>query len=199
VLSRDKYCTLIILCPKWSLAQYFDSSSTTTRKDYTRIRGVLDEAINGYAQNGGTFDKKGECIRGNGKHGFKHVTEFPCIKQPVGSAKEAFYAIHHLKGFVREAEIMNQPARIREWSNKLAGEIDEADLREDFHRIQVKLSEIILEDVNKGGGSLHYPRGLCQRDIQDRLHRQDDGRTWTTKDMYKPFPAPLPPPKKRSR
>ena len=101
VLSRDKYYTLITLCLKWSLAQYFDSSSTTTRKDYTRIKGVLDEAINGYAQNGGTFDKKGECIRGNGKYRFKHVTEFPCIKQPVGSAKEAFYAIHHLKGLVR--------------------------------------------------------------------------------------------------
>ncbi|KAK1621251.1 hypothetical protein QYE76_026768 [Lolium multiflorum] len=58
VFPEYKYCTLIILCPKWSLAQYFDSSNTTTTKDYKRIRGVLDEAILGYSKNGGAFDKK---------------------------------------------------------------------------------------------------------------------------------------------
>jgi hypothetical protein len=97
---------------------------------YTRIRGVLDEAIHGYSQNGGTFDKKGECIRsGTGKYGFKHVTEFPCIKQPAGSMKEVFYALHHLKGFARYVVIMNMPPSIREWSNKMAGDIDDSDLR----------------------------------------------------------------------
>ena len=33
--------------------------------------------------------------------------------------------------------------------------------------------------------------GLCQRDIEERLAMQDDTRTWTTKEMYKPFPAPI--------
>ncbi|KAK1614466.1 hypothetical protein QYE76_019983 [Lolium multiflorum] len=110
MLSRDKYCTLVILCPKWSLAQYFDSSNTTTKKDYMRIRGVLDEAILGYSKNGGTFDKKGQYIRpGTKKLGFKHVFDFPCIKQPAGSIKEAFYVLHHLKGFVEDAEMMCLP------------------------------------------------------------------------------------------
>ena len=59
MLSRDKYCILIIICPKWSLAQYFDSGNLTTKKDYTRIKGVLDEALEGYAQKGGHFDMKG--------------------------------------------------------------------------------------------------------------------------------------------
>jgi len=200
VLSRDKYCILVALCPRYSLAQYFDSSNTTAKKkDLTRIRGVLDEAINGYARNGGTFQKKEECRRGNGTYRFRHVTEFPCIKQPAGSMKEAFYALHHLKGIVRDSDNLNQPARLRDWSHYMAGEITDGDLREDFHRIQVKLSEIILEDVNTKGGSLHQPIGLCQRDIQDRLERQGDRRTWTTKDMHLPFPAPLPPLKKRSR
>jgi hypothetical protein len=36
----------------------------------------------------------------------------------------------------------------------MAGEINDADLREDFHRIQVKLSEIIKEDVCHRGGDL---------------------------------------------
>jgi hypothetical protein len=173
VLSRDKFCTLIALRPKWSLAQYFDSSNAMTRKDYTRIKGVLDEAIHSYSQNGGTFDKNGKCIRpGTGKHGFKHVTEFRCMKLPAGSMKETFYALHHLKGFVRDAEIMNMTPRIREWSNKMAWDIDDANLREDFHRIQVKLSEIIIEDVRKREGSLHQLRGLCQRDIEECLDRK---------------------------
>ncbi|KAK1610126.1 hypothetical protein QYE76_033799 [Lolium multiflorum] len=111
--SKDKYCTLIILDPKWSLAQYFDSSSTTTKKDYTRIRGVLDEAILGYSKSGGTFDKNGQYIRPDTKKiGFKHVINFPCIKQPAGSIKEAFYVLHHLKGFVEDAEMMSLPPKM---------------------------------------------------------------------------------------
>lgn len=196
VLSRDKYCTLIILDPKWSLAQYFDSSSTTTKKDYKRIRGVLDEAILGYSKNGGTFDKNGQYIRPDTKKiGFKHVINFPCIKQPAGSIKEAFYVLHHLKGFVEDAEMMSLPPSKRD-PIKMSGEINDDDLREDFHRIQVKLSEIILQDVSNGSGLLHAARALPKRDIEERLHRQGDGRTWTTKDLYKPFPEPL---KKTSR
>ncbi|KAK1691765.1 hypothetical protein QYE76_008462 [Lolium multiflorum] len=105
VFLEDKYCTLIILDPKCSLAQYFDSSSTTTKKDYKRIRGVLDEAILGYSKNGGTFDKNGQYIRPDTKKlRFKNVIAFPCIKQPAGSIKEAFYVLHHLKGVYEEWE-----------------------------------------------------------------------------------------------
>ncbi|KAK1643058.1 hypothetical protein QYE76_060863 [Lolium multiflorum] len=113
VFPEDKYCTLIILDPKWSLAQYFDSSSTTTKKDYKRIRGVLDEAILGYSKNGGTFHKNGQHIRPDTKKpGFKHVIDFPCVKQPAGSIKEAFYVLHHLKGFVEDAEMMSLPPKM---------------------------------------------------------------------------------------
>ncbi|KAK1609280.1 hypothetical protein QYE76_032953 [Lolium multiflorum] len=196
VFPEDKYCTLIILCPKWSLAQYFDSSNTTTKKDYRRIRGVLDEAILGYFKNGGTFDKKGEFVRPDTKKlGFKHVIDFPCIKQPAGSIKEAFYVLHHLKGFVEDAEMMSLPPSKRD-PIKMSGEINDDDLREDFHRLQVKLSEIIVHDVSNASGLLYQLRGLCKRDIEERLHRQGDGRTWTTKALYKPFPEPL---KKKSR
>ena len=83
------------------------------KKNYARIKGVLDEAINGYAQNGGTFEKKQECIRHpTGKYGFRNVTEFTCIKQPECNTKEAFYALHHLKGIVRDASNLNQPANL---------------------------------------------------------------------------------------
>ena len=153
VLSRNTYCTLIMLYPWKSLAQYFDSSNTTKKKNYARIKGVLDEAINGYAQNGGTFEKKQECIRlATGKYGFRHVTEFPCIKQPEWSTKEAFYALHYLKGIVRDASNFNQLAKLRVWADKMSVEIEQDDLIEDFHRIKVKLSDIILEDVKIKGG-----------------------------------------------
>ncbi|KAK1697630.1 hypothetical protein QYE76_014327 [Lolium multiflorum] len=66
---------------------------------------------------GGTFDKNGQYIRPDTKKiGFKHVINFPCIKQPAGSIKEAFYVLHHLKGFVEDAEMMSLPPRVyEEW------------------------------------------------------------------------------------
>ncbi|KAK1613009.1 hypothetical protein QYE76_036682 [Lolium multiflorum] len=108
-----------------------------TKKDYERIRGVLDEAILGYSKNGGTFDKKGALIRPDTKKlGFKHVIDFPCINQPADSMKEAFYVLHHLKRYVADAEMMSLPPSMRD-ATKMAGDINDADLREDFHRIQM--------------------------------------------------------------
>jgi hypothetical protein len=53
----------------------------TTKKDYKRIRDVLDEAILFDSKNGGIFHEKGKFIKPDTKeHGFKHVINFPCIK-----------------------------------------------------------------------------------------------------------------------
>src|SRR3954468_4249293 len=53
-----------------------------------------------------------------------------------------------------------------------------------------KLSEIIIEDVETmGGGCLNIRLKPSKRSIEKRLDAQGDRRTWTTKDMYKPFPA----------
>ena len=109
MLSRDKYCTLIALSPKWAVAQYFDLSNVTTKKNYEITKGVLDDALEGYFQKGGTFDNNRAFIKTNRKHGFRHVTEFPCIKQPAGSVKESFYAPYHLKVFVRDSEMLRNP------------------------------------------------------------------------------------------
>ena len=81
-----------------------------------------------------------------------HVTEFPCIKQPADRLKDSFYALHQLKGMVWDAEVIKHPDTIREWSARYAGDINDADLREDFHRIQVKLSQIIVKNVEHMGG-----------------------------------------------
>ena len=54
VLCSDTHCTLILLSPKYSMATYFDSGRQS-KKDYTNIKKVLDDALPGYATSGGTF------------------------------------------------------------------------------------------------------------------------------------------------
>jgi hypothetical protein len=72
---------------------------------------VLDEALQFYADKGGKFTKGGKRVK-NGKHIFMQQTKFPCVKQPPGSVKEAFYALHHLKGIVRDARIRALPSNL---------------------------------------------------------------------------------------
>ena len=81
MLSRDEYCILIVVSPRWYVATYFDSGNLDVKKDYTRIRGVLDEALDGYAQKGGQFENKGERLTEDNRHIFFHGTGFHCIKQ----------------------------------------------------------------------------------------------------------------------
>ena len=154
MLSRDTFCVLIVLNPRWSVATYFDSDSRR-KKEYTRIKGVLDDAIEGYYQKGGAFENKAEVFTKDNKHRFKHVTEFPCLKQQPGSKKDALYALRFLKGYVRDAEQLRIPSCMREWV-KNDDRLTDADLREDFHRIVTKLSEIIVDDVNTSGGAFNY-------------------------------------------
>ena len=54
----------------------------------------MNEALEGYAKKGCPFVNKGECV-----------------KEPAtGGAKEAFYAMHHLKGFVRDFQNLTLPS-----------------------------------------------------------------------------------------
>ena len=80
MVTRDKNCVLIILSPRWSIATYFDSGSLSIKKDYEGIKGVLNDALEGYAQKGGDFEKggkfKGECLTTDNKHRFRHGTDF---------------------------------------------------------------------------------------------------------------------------
>ena len=187
MLRRNIYCTLILISPRYSLATYFDSGSLIKKKNYSLIKSVLDDALEGYASKGCSFaNKTAECFQ-NGKHVFKHVTEFPCVKQPAHSMKEAFYVLHHLRGFVRDCKMLTLPSSIRGWAEKLA-QID--DVREDFFRIQNQISEIMQHDVMQSGRTLHYARGVPKREVKERLQMQADIRTWTMKDGYKPFPPP---------
>jgi hypothetical protein len=56
---------------------YLDSGSTDKRKDYTLIKGVLDDAINGFVKKAGPIKK---VVLRRGQLIFKHNTTFPCLK-----------------------------------------------------------------------------------------------------------------------
>jgi hypothetical protein len=120
-------------------------------KNYGRIKSVLDDALQFYADKGGKFTKGGKRVK-NSKHIFMHHTKFPCIKQPPGSVKEAFYALHQLKGIVRDSRIRVLLANLRQWAKKFAA-IDDANIMEDFWRIQTQIAQVLHEDVNSTGGA----------------------------------------------
>lgn len=163
-----------------------DSSSDTKPKNFDRIKRVLDLALQVYVAKGGTFSKGGERKK-DGKHVFTHATKFPCVKQPPGSVKEAFYALHHIKGFMRDSRNDALPANLRHWATKLAA-IEDADLMEDFWRIQTQICLCIREDVQTNGGTFHWGIALTNSEIEERLEMQRDTRTFMTREGVLPFP-----------
>jgi hypothetical protein len=102
--------------------------------------------------------------------------------------KEAFYALHHLKGIVYDSRIKALPANLRQWAEKF-GAIDDADLMEDFWRNQTQIVQVLHEDVNSTGGVMHCGVALTNREIEERLNRQRDTRTFMTREGMCPFPA----------
>jgi hypothetical protein len=156
-------------------------------KNYSRIKSVLDDALQFYADKGGKFTKGGERVK-NGKHIFMHQTKFPCVKQPLGSVKEAFYALHHLKGIVRDLRIRALPANLRPWAEKFAA-INDADLMEDFWRIQTQIAQVLHEYVDSTGEVMHCDVALTNREIEGRLDRQRDTRTFMTREGVRLFPT----------
>ena len=124
---------MILVAPRYSVAVYLDSGSEGKTKNYAYIKGVLDDALEGYARKGGDFRKGAENVK-DGRHMFKHVIKFPCVKQPPNSVKEAFYALHHMRAIVQNEHRLTTPASVRGWVEEHA-RIEDAELRDDFFRI----------------------------------------------------------------
>jgi hypothetical protein len=93
VFRRSTYCILIVLYLQDSYALYLDSRSADKRKDYPLIKGVLDDALNGFIEKASPIKK--EVVR-RGQLIFKHNTTFPVLKQPTNSSRDGYYAIHHM-------------------------------------------------------------------------------------------------------
>src|ERR1041385_5859079 len=169
VCSDETNCTLIALNPKWSIATYLDPDRESN-KDYTYIKKVLDEALSRYSKSGVTFKK--EAVR-YGAHVFTHVTKFACVKQPPDGQKDAYYAIHHMREFVRDQQQLTLPADRKHWAERLS-EIQDADLRQEFFRIQSELAGIISEDVLRNTGEFYLNNQLSNREIDTMLILQAD-------------------------
>ena len=184
-MRRDIYCTLIVFYPQLSHAVYFDSGSHDKAKDYTTIKMVLEEALTGFAAAHGPL-KKPNARRGVNL--IKHQTEFPCVKQPKNSTREAYYAIHHIREFVEDKLQLRLPASLRAYRPDLANAKD-ADLRQELLRVQAKISNIINCDVCKKEGLFYHPTPHpTNGEILDRLAMQGDHRPFMTLGGVRPFP-----------
>ena len=94
------------------MATYFDPDHDS-KIDYTNIKKVLYDALPGYATSGGTFKRP---VRRYGRHVFTRNTMFPCVKQPPGGQKGAYYAIHHMRAIVRDHHQLLLPSKLKDWA-----------------------------------------------------------------------------------
>jgi hypothetical protein len=81
------------------------------KKNYTTIKAVLDEALTKYARLGGLLKTKRPLKQG--MYMFGHITAFPCVKQPVGSQKEAYYALYQMRAYVCDHHNLTLPNSLK--------------------------------------------------------------------------------------
>ena len=189
VLCSETHCTLILLSPKYSTATYFDSDRQS-KKDYTNVKKVLDDVLPGYAKSRGTFTRP---VRKYGKHVFAHNTMFCCVKQPPGGQKGAYYAIHHMRAIVRDHHHLLLPSKLKDWAASVSA-IQDADIRQEFFRIQSEFAEIIHQDVLRTSGQFYLRNQPSNSDIDTMLQMQaDNARDFMTPTIDGGFiHAPVP-------
>ncbi len=152
------------------MATYFDSDRQS-KKDYTNIKKVLDDVLPGYAKSGGTFRRP---ICRYGKHVFTHVTTFPCVKQPPGGQKDAYYALHHMRAIIRDSNHLRLPNNLKDWAARLSA-IQDADIRQEMHvDFQSEFAEIIHQDVLRTSGQFYLRSPLSNSEIDTMLQMQAD-------------------------
>jgi hypothetical protein len=153
-------------------------------KNYGLIKSVLDDALQFYVKKGANSPR---VARESRMASISHAPH-KVPSRPPGSVKEAFYALHHLKGIMRDSRIRALPANPRQWAEKFAA-IDDADLMEDFWCIQSQIAQVLHKDVNSTGEGMYYGIALTNRETEERLDRQRDTRTFMTREGVRPFPA----------
>jgi hypothetical protein len=152
---------------------YLDSGNAT-KKNYMTIKAVLDEALTKYARLGGLLKTKQPLKQG--MHTFIHTTSFSCVKQPEGSQKEAYYALYHMRAYVRDHHNLTLPNLLKSWAEHLAM-IQDKDLRAEFYRIQEQFATIIYQDVIRKGGMFYIAAMKpSNAEIDKRLLLQGDNR-----------------------
>jgi hypothetical protein len=179
---------LICFSPQHSHAVYLDSGSVK-KKDYKYIMRVLDDALVGYIKAGGKIMKHKFRKNQPGVNVFNHVTQFPCVKQPAGSVRDAYYALHHMRAIVQEQRNLTLPSHLRAWAERKA-EIADANLKEEFFHIQAQMATIIRHEVQMRGSIFHSNIAPSNGEIEVRLKALRDTRPFMTKEGCRPFPEP---------
>ena len=151
------------------MATYFDPARQSN-VDYTNVKKVLDDVLPGYARSGGTFKRP---VHRYGKHVFTHNTTFPCVKQAPGGQKDAYYALHHMRAIVRDHNHLLLPNNLKDWAASL-GAIQDADIRQEFFRIQSEFAEIIHQDVLRTSGQFYLRYQPSNNEIDGTLQMQGD-------------------------
>ena len=135
------------------------------KKDYSNVKRVLNDALTGYAAKGGTIVRE-KIVQG--MKVFIHKTDFPCAKQPSGSQKETYYALHHMRAYVRDQQILTMPDQLEDWAIKLA-RVEDDKIREEFYNIQQSLATIINTQVVHSSGAFHCRVEVSNRNIDTIL------------------------------
>ena len=151
------------------MATYFDPNRNS-KIHYTNVKKVLDDVFPGYAKSGGTFTRT---VHKYGKHMFSHNTKFYCVKQPPGGQKDAYYALHHMRAIVRDHHHLLLPTNLKDWAANLS-EIQDADLRQEFFRIQSDFADIIHQDVLHTSGQFFLRYQPSNSEIDGTLQMQAD-------------------------
>ncbi len=159
------------------MATYFYPNHNS-KIDYTNVKKVLDDFLPGYAKSGGTFTRA--VLRKYDKHTFSHNTKFCCVKQPPGGQKDAYYALHHMRAIVRDHHHLLLPDSLKDWAARLSATQD-ADLRQEFFRIQSEFAEIIHQDVLRTSAQFYLKYQPSNSEIETTLQMQaDNERTFMT-------------------
>ena len=174
---------LICFSPKHSHALYLESGSAK-KKYYKYIMRVMDDALTGYKIAGGKIVKP-KCKFGVNM--FNHVTQFPCIKQPAGSVRDAYYALHHMRAIVQDERNLTLPSHLKPWAEQRAA-ITDANLRQEFFHIQGEMATIIRHEVQMKGSIFHSNIAPSNGEIEARLKALRDTRPFMTKEGCRPFP-----------
>jgi hypothetical protein len=91
-----------------------------------------------------------------GMHAFIHTMSFPCVKQPEGSHKEAYYALYQMRAYVRDHHNLTLPNSLKSWTEQLAM-IHDKDLRAEFYRIQEQFVNSSFKMSSEEGGCSTLP------------------------------------------
>ena len=102
-----------------------------------------------------------------------HNTTFACVKQPPGSQKDAYYALHHMRAIIRDSNHLRLPNNLKDWATRLSAILD-ADITQEFFRIQSEFAEIIHQDVLRTSGQFYLRSPLSNSEIDTMLQMQAD-------------------------